>query len=125
MPNKSASGRVSGGLALAAILLAGCEPAPKPTTPISLTPGTVEYQLRQQQLQNVQSDPNRAMQNPVVTGASPGVGGIERAPTGGAGGAGGAVGGLRTDGTIQRPGSGPPQSQSMVPANPRRPAPAY
>jgi hypothetical protein len=117
--------RTLGGLALVTMLIAGCEATPPAASPISLTPGTVEYQMRQQQLQNVQSDPNRAMQNPVVTGASPGAGGIERAPTGGAGGAGGAVGGLRTDGTIQRPGSGPPQSQSMVPANPRRPAPAY
>ena len=116
-----------GGIALVSLLVAGFDsvtPA-RSTGPVALTPGTVEYQLRQQQLQNVQSDPGRAMQNPAVTGVNPNVGGIERAPTGGAGGAGGAVGGLRTDGTIQRPGSGPPQSQSMVPANPRRPAPAY
>jgi hypothetical protein len=116
-----------GGIALASLLVAGCDsvtPA-KTTGPSVLTPGTVEYQLRQQQLQNVQSDPSRAMQNPAVTGVNPSVGGIERAPAGGAGGAGSAVGGLRTDGTIQRPGSGAPPSQSMVPANPRRPAPAY
>ena len=113
-----------GSLAVAALLLAGCEPA-KPTTPIALTPGTVEYQLRQQQLQNVQSDPSRGMQNPGVTGVNPSVGGIERAPAGGSGGAGSTLGGIRTDGTIQRPGSGAPSTQTMVPANPRRPAPAY
>ena len=113
-----------GGLALVALLVAGCEPA-RPTTPISLTPGTVEYQLRQQQLQNMQSDTSRGMQNPAVTDVNPGAAGIERAQTGGTGGAGGAIGGMRTDGTVQRPGAGAPSSQTMVPANPRRPAPAY
>ena len=124
MPTTGAIARGSGGLALAVLFLAGCEPA-KTTTPIALTPGTVEYQLRQQQLQNMQSDTGRGMQNPAVTGVSPSVGGIERAPAGGTGGAGGNLGGIRTDGTIQRPGAGAPSTQSMVPANPRRPAPAY
>jgi hypothetical protein len=41
--------------------------------------------LRQQQLRNIQQDQSRAMQNPVVTGVNPGVGGIERAQTGGTG----------------------------------------
>jgi hypothetical protein len=76
-----------GGVALIALLLAGCQPSQQ-TSPISLTPGTVEYQLRQQQLQNVQSDPSRAMQNPTVTNVSPGAAGIERAPMGGSGGVG-------------------------------------
>ena len=71
--------RTLGGLALVTMLIAGCEATPPAASPIALTPGTVEYQLRQQQLQNVQSDPSRAMQNPVVTGASPGAAGIERA----------------------------------------------
>ncbi|MFC7478704.1 hypothetical protein ACFQS7_30620 [Dankookia sp. GCM10030260] len=111
-----------GGLALVAILVAGCEPA-KQTTPIALTPGTVEYDMRQQQLRNVQSDTSRGMQNPAVTGVNPSVSGIERAETGGSGGAGSNLGGIRTDGTIQRQGSGAPSTQSMVPTNPRRPAP--
>jgi hypothetical protein len=67
------------------LLLAGCEPAPPPTSPISLSPGTVEYQLRQQQLQNARSGVNPGIQNPLVTNVSPGVGGIERAQTGGTG----------------------------------------
>ena len=96
------------GASLAAFSSPAASRRPSRLRPISLTPGTVEYQLRQQQLQNMQSDPNRGMQNPAVTGVNPGVGGIERAQTGGTGGAGGAIGGLRTDGTIQRPGSGAP-----------------
>jgi hypothetical protein len=80
--------RTLGGLALVTLLVAGCEPA-KNTGPLSTMPtGTNESLLRQQQLRNIQQDPSRAMQNPTVTGASPGVGGIERAPTGGAGGVG-------------------------------------
>jgi hypothetical protein len=34
------------GLGLGVLLMGGCEPS-KQTGPISLTPGTVEYQLRQ------------------------------------------------------------------------------
>jgi hypothetical protein len=85
MPNTGAVGRISGGLALAVTLLAGCEPAPKPASPISLSPGTVEYQLRQQQLQNARSGVNPGIQNPAVTNVSPGAAGIERATTGGTG----------------------------------------
>ena len=103
--------RTLGGLALVTLLIAGCEAKPPAASPISLTPGTVEYQMRQQQLQNVQSDPSRAMQNPVVTGASPGAAGIERATTGGKGSAAGVVAGQRTDGTIARPGTGAPTSR--------------
>ena len=112
--------RTLGGIALVSILAAGCSsltPAQN-TGPIALTPGTVEYQLRQQQLQNAQSGVNAGTQNPTVTNVNPSVGGIERATTGGAGSAGGNVGGLRTDGTIERPGAGAPSTQS-VPA-PRR-----
>ena len=114
--------RTLGGLALVTMLIAGCEAKPPAASPISLTPGTVEYQLRQQQLQNVQSDPSRAMQNPGVTNVSPGAAGIERAPTGGTGSVGGQVGGMRSDGTVVRPG-GAPSTQTTVPNNPRRPQP--
>ncbi len=110
-----------GGVALMAALIAGCTsvtPAQN-TGPIALTPGTVEYQLRQQQLQNAQSGVNTGMQNPVVTNVNPGAGGIERAAVGGAGSSGGNVGGLRTDGTVERPGAGAPATQS-VPTQRRR-----
>ena len=53
--------RTLGGLALVTMLVAGCEATPPAASPISLTPGTVEYQLRQQQLQNARTDPSRAM----------------------------------------------------------------
>jgi hypothetical protein len=77
-----------GGLALVVLGLTACEPS-RQTGPLSSMPtGTTESQLRQQQLRNVQQDPNRAMQNPGVTNVSPGAAGIERAPTGGAGGVG-------------------------------------
>lgn len=79
-------------------MVAGCDSmAPATNTgPIALTPGTPEYQLRQQQLQNVRS------------GGNAGTGSFV-----------GSVGGLRTDGTIERPGAGAPATQD-VPA-PRRP----
>ena len=81
--------RILGGIALTTFLLAGCQAdTSRSTTPISLTPGTPEYDLRQQQLRGMRSGANPGMQNPVVTGASPGVGGIERAPGTGTGGAG-------------------------------------
>jgi hypothetical protein len=123
MPSKCSLG----GIALVSLFVAGCDsvtPA-KNTGPVALTPGTVEYQLRQQQLQNARSGANPGIQNPAVTGVNPSVSGIERAGPGGAGSTGGTVGGLRTDGTVDRPGAGAPASQTMVPANPRRPAPAY
>ena len=114
--------RTLGGLALATLLMAGCETTPK-SGPLATKPtGTNESLLRQQQLQNVQSDPTRAMQNPGVTAVNPGAGGIERSTTGGAGSVGGQVGGMRSDGTVVRPG-GPPSTQTTVPSNPRRPQP--
>ncbi|WP_165943558.1 hypothetical protein [Roseicella aquatilis] len=77
-----------GGLALVTFGVTACEPANK-TGPLATQPtGTAESLLRQQQLRNMQSDQGRAMQNPVATGASPGVSGIQRAPTGGSGGTG-------------------------------------
>jgi hypothetical protein len=86
------------GVALAALVAAGCDsttPAAN-TGPIALTTGTPEYQMRQQQLQNYRSGGNT-----------------------GTGSFGGSVGGLRTDGTIERSGAGAPATQN-VPA-PRRP----
>lgn len=77
-----------GGLALVTLGLAACEPA-RNTGPLATQPtGTTESLLRQQQLQNAQQDPSRAMQNPVATGASPGTTGIQRAPGTGTGGTG-------------------------------------
>ena len=114
--------RTIGGLALATLLMAGCETTPKSGPLATMPTGTNESLLRQQQLQNVQSDPNRAMQNPGVTAVNPGAGGIERSTTGGAGSVGGQVGGMRSDGTIVRPG-GAPSTQTTVPSNPRRPQP--
>jgi hypothetical protein len=77
------------GLGLGALLLAGCQPAQPTGSPIALTPGTREYDLRQQELRSATGDSGRAQQNPVVTGVNPGVDGIERAPmstgTGGTG----------------------------------------
>ncbi|MFC7477204.1 hypothetical protein ACFQS7_22765 [Dankookia sp. GCM10030260] len=60
----------------------------------------------------------------MVTDVNPNVGGAERAGTGGTGATGGQVGGMRSDVTVVRPG-GAPASPATVPANPRRPAPAY
>ncbi|WP_165943557.1 hypothetical protein [Roseicella aquatilis] len=105
--------RMLGGLALATLMLAGCETKPA-TGPLATQPtGTAESLLRQQQLQNIQSDPSRAMQNPTAVGANPGVGGIVREGTG-TGGAGGAVAGQRTDGTIDRE-AGAPSTQGSSP----------
>ena len=110
-----------GSIALASLLVVGCNSVTpdKTTGPIALTPGTTEYQMRQQQLQNVRSGANTGTQNAPVTAINPSVGGIERAPTGvGTGSTGGNVGGIRTDGTIERPGAGAPSTQSV--AAPRR-----
>jgi hypothetical protein len=105
------STRTLGALALVTLLIAGCETKPSSGPLATMPTGTNESLLRQQQLQNVQSDPNRAMQNPVATGASPGAAGIERAATGGRGSAAGVVAGQRTDGTIARPGTGAPTTR--------------
>lgn len=100
-----------GGLALLCLLVAGCDTTPKQGPLSSMPTGTNESLLRQQQLQNVQSDPSRAMQNPLATGANPGAGGIERAATGGSGSGAGVVAGQRSDGSIARPGTGAPTSR--------------
>jgi hypothetical protein len=115
--------RTLGGIALVTLLVAGCEASNNPVGPGSTLPtGTAESLLRQQQIQNAQQGANTGTQNPGVTTVNPGVGGIERAQTGGAGSVGGQVGGMRSDGTVVRPG-GAPSTQTMVPSNPRRPQP--
>src|SRR5215212_4229775 len=63
--------RTLGGIALTTFLLAGCQPdTSRSTTPIALTPGTPEYDMRQQQLRGLQTGANPGMQNPGVTGRS-------------------------------------------------------
>src|SRR3954466_14655288 len=63
--------RTLGGIALSPFLLAGCEAdTSRSTSPIALTPGTPEYDMRQQQLRAIQSGTNTGMQNPGVTGRS-------------------------------------------------------
>jgi hypothetical protein len=102
--------RTLGGIALATLVLAGCDyvtPQGSTGSPISLTPGTVQEQLRQQQLQNAASNPG--IQNPLATGASPGAGGIERSGVGTGNASGGAVGAINPGTTgISRPGVGAP-----------------
>lgn len=95
----------------AVVLLAACErptPAPRADTPMTLTPGTVGYQLREQQLQNAQSGANPGWQNPVATERS--VRGIERAGPGtGTTGAGAPVAvNPGTTGVVRGPGVGAP-----------------
>jgi len=104
------------GLSLGILMVGGCQATPsRQTGPISLTPGTTEYNLRQEQLRSMQGDPGRATQNPVGIGtANPGtdaVGGIQRVPgSGGAAGAGAGTPSAVNPGTtgIQRRGVGAP-----------------
>lgn len=100
--------RILGGLALVTLLAAGCETTPSRGPLATMPTGTAESLLRQQQLRNAQQNPG--MQNPVVTGASPGVGGIERAPTGGRGNVTAGAPSEVNPGTtgIVRPGVGAP-----------------
>ena len=103
--------RTRGGLALVTLFAAGCE-TQQARGPLATMPtGTNESVLRQQQLRNIQQDPNRAMQNPTVTGVNPGTTGIERAQMGGTGnvtaGAPTAVN-PGTTGVVRRPGVGAP-----------------
>ena len=52
--------RTLGGLALVTLLMTGCDTTPKSGPLATMPTGTNESLLRQQQLQNVQSDPSRA-----------------------------------------------------------------
>jgi hypothetical protein len=94
-------------LALVTLAIAACQPAP-PSGPIALTPGTTEYQLRQQQLQNARSGANPGVQNPVATGVT--VEGIQRQGTGTGSTAAGAPVAVNpgTTGITRAPGIGPP-----------------
>lgn len=109
------------GLVLAgAIALGGCEAQTgggAGAAPLAAQPtGTTESLLRQQQLQNIQSGANQGTRNAPVTSASPGVGGIERAPassTAGSVAAGGVTSGSQVSpgvGGIQRQGVGAPST---------------
>jgi hypothetical protein len=102
--------------ALGTLALAACQPD-QSTGPLRTQPtGTAESLLRQQQLQNIQSGANPGVQNPVAVGASPGVGGIERAGTGAGSTAAGAPVAVNpgTTGIIQQPGVGAPQPGSQI-----------
>ncbi|HYZ33983.1 MAG TPA: hypothetical protein VE684_17065 [Crenalkalicoccus sp.] len=80
------STRILGGLLLATTCLGACESQPpRQASPIPYTPGTLQGELRQYQLQNAQSGANAGVQNPAPTAVNPGVQGIERANTGGMG----------------------------------------
>jgi hypothetical protein len=90
------------GLGLGVLLAGGCDGS-RQTGPISLTPGSAEYQQRQDQLRSATGDPGRASQNPVAVGrANPGsdsatsigVGDVQR--TYGTGGTAGASAGTPT-----------------------------
>lgn len=87
------------GLSLGILVVGGCE-ASRQSGPVSLTPGTAEYQMRQDQLRSLRGDSGRANQNPVATGMSSegggttSIGGVQRMP--GTGGAAGASAGTPT-----------------------------
>ena len=97
--------------ALGAMALAGCDsmtPQPRASTPMTLTPGTAGYELRQQQIQNMQSGVNPGVQNPVATERS--ISGIERAGTGAGSVTAGAPTAVNpgTTGVVRAPGVGAP-----------------
>jgi hypothetical protein len=109
------------GLGVGVLLAGGCEPTQQ-TGPISVTPGSAEYQQRQDQLRSAVGDPGRANQNPVAVGrasfgsdsaTSIGVGGIQR--TTGTGGTAGTSAGAPvsvnpgTTGIERGPGVGAPR----------------
>jgi hypothetical protein len=100
--------RALGGIALVTLALAACDSATPKTSPIGLTPGTREEQLRQLQLQGATSGANPGVQNPVATGRD--VGGIVRQGTG-TGSTAAGVGGMNPDGTLIRPGVGAPPTR--------------
>lgn len=68
-----------GTLALGTLAIAPRQPAPC-SGPVASSPGTTEYQRRQQQLQNARSRANPGVQNPFATGVA--VEGIQRQNTG-------------------------------------------
>jgi len=100
--------RALGGIALATLALAACEPKQPTGSPIALTPGTREEQLRQLQLQGATSGANPGVQNPVATGRD--VSGIVRQGTG-SGSTAAGTSGMNPDGTLIRPGVGAPPTR--------------
>lgn len=97
-------------LSLVAAVTAGCE-TQRAQGPLATMPtGTRENVMRQQQLQNVQGDPSRAMQNPAVVGVNPGTTGIVREGTGTGGTGAGAPVAVNpgAGGIIRQPGVGAP-----------------
>ena len=72
--------RIFGGLALSALFVAACQPQQARGPLATMPTGTNESVLRQQQLRNMQQDPNRAVQNPPVVAVNPGTTGIVREP---------------------------------------------
>jgi hypothetical protein len=79
--------RLRGALVAAPLLLlvAACQPQTQRSAIGQNYGGAQERQLRGVQLQGIQSGTNPGVQNPPVTGVSPGTTGIERAPMGGTG----------------------------------------
>ena len=116
--------RKIGCLAFGGLLLAACTPGANDPYIGAPPQGTVQRDLRREQARSALGDPNRAQQNPLATGASPGVGGIERAPGTGTGGesAGAPVSVSPGVGGIERaPGVGAPDSQPVQRRSTRRP----
>ncbi|MBD0275093.1 MAG: hypothetical protein ICV73_24600 [Acetobacteraceae bacterium] len=68
-----------------AAVLGACQPQTQRSSIGQNYGGMQERQLRDVQMQGVQSGANPGTQNPVATGASPGTAGIQRAPTDGTG----------------------------------------
>jgi len=100
--------RAFGGVALAAALLAGCT-ANTGSSTLPYSAGTVQGQLRSTQLAGAAGTAGTT--SGAVTGINPGTTGIAR--TDGTGTVGGPVAGLNTTGTLNRPGVGAPDTQSM------------
>lgn len=113
--------RTFGGLALATLVLVGCESA-TPMTPLSTMPtGTVESQLRQQQLRGATTGANPGTTGGGVTGRTDLDNLSAVRGTGGTGSSGANVSGMRTDGTVVRDNVGAPATQDQpAPARPRR-----
>ena len=100
--------RAFGGVAIAAALLAACSPD-SGTSPLPYSAGTVQGQLRSTQLAGAAGTAGTT--TGAVTAVNPGTTGITRAD--GTGTVGGPVAGLNTTGSINRPGVGAPDTQSM------------
>ena len=67
------------------LLTTGCQPQMRRSDIGQNYGDQREQQLWTVEMQNLRAGANPGTQNPAVTGVNPGVGGIERAPTGGSG----------------------------------------